>query len=139
MVSITLTETTCWCGTPFAVPTRMYNSAYNDGHTIYCPHGHTVVWKETQADKLRHDRDRLKQQITHRDDLLREARADAEHQERRAAAFKGSATKLRKRAKAGICPCCTRSFVNLKRHMDGQHPDWHSDEPELRVISGGKK
>lgn len=31
---------------------------------------------------------------------------------------------LRKRASAGSCPCCTRNFVNLARHMKTKHPDY---------------
>lgn len=45
--------------------------------------------------------------------------------ERRAhAATKGQLTKTRKRVAGGVCPCCNRSFVNLGRHMAGQHPDY---------------
>ena len=39
-------------------------------------------------------------------------------------ATKGVVTKIRRRVANGVCPCCKRHFVNLKRHMSGQHPEF---------------
>lgn len=39
-------------------------------------------------------------------------------------AQKGQNTRLKKRIAAGVCPCCNRSFANLREHMAGQHPDF---------------
>lgn len=61
-ITVELEQITCWCGTPFMLPRRLLDSARNNVDTIYCPHGHTNVWKETEADRLRRERDRLKQQ-----------------------------------------------------------------------------
>ena len=62
---------------------------------------------------------------------LRQAEARETHErdqreaaERSLAAQRGVTTKLRKQIAAGVCPCCHRSFQNLRRHMDGQHPDF---------------
>ena len=43
------------------------------------------------------------------------------------AALKGQVTKIKRRVSKGICPCCRRNFANLKRHMEGQHPDWSEE------------
>lgn len=32
-------------------------------------------------------------------------------------------TRAKKRAATGTCPCCGRSFVQLRRHMAAKHPD----------------
>lgn len=32
------------------------------------------------------------------------------------------------RVKNGVCPCCNRSFQNLKRHMNTKHPNWSENE-----------
>lgn len=52
---------------------------------------------------------------------------EAEAVKRSAAAYKGAATRLKNRAKAGVCPCCNRTFQNLARHMASQHPDHETD------------
>jgi 4-hydroxy-3-methylbut-2-en-1-yl diphosphate synthase IspG/GcpE len=31
---------------------------------------------------------------------------------------------LAKRAKAGVCPCCNRTFSNMAEHMKKQHADF---------------
>lgn len=40
------------------------------------------------------------------------------------AAARGQVTRLKRRAANGVCPCCTRTFADLKRHMANQHPDF---------------
>tara|TARA_Y100000310_G_scaffold338946_1_gene430083 strand:- start:1163 stop:1354 length:192 start_codon:yes stop_codon:yes gene_type:complete len=44
--------------------------------------------------------------------------------EKTASTYKGQVTKLKNRAKAGVCPCCNRTFQNLSRHMETKHPDF---------------
>lgn len=29
----------------------------------------------------------------------------------------------KRRALAGVCPCCTRTFQNVQRHMKSKHPN----------------
>ena len=83
----------------------------------YCPNGHQLVYTESEADRLRRERDRLQQQIAQRDDEIK----DLENRRRAAV---GQVTKLRKRASAGTCPCCQRTFSNMAQHMKRQHPDF---------------
>jgi hypothetical protein len=115
-VMLELEQTTCWCGTPFALPKRLLESARNAKHTIYCPHGHTVVWKETEEDRLRRERDRLKQ----REAMLMDENAAVLARAQKAEAAK---RKLEKRAAGGVCPCCNRTFLNMQRHMKSKHPN----------------
>jgi len=37
---------------------------------------------------------------------------------------KAAAARLQKRVANGVCPCCTRSFANLRRHMETTHPEY---------------
>lgn len=120
VATIQLEQTTCWCGTPFALPAEMLNAARKSGHTIYCPHGHSVVWKETEADRLRRERDRLKQDTARLDD---EIRAQRERADKAEAANK----RLKKRAAAGTCPCCQRTFSNMTRHIQAKHPEFKAE------------
>jgi hypothetical protein len=127
MADIELKQTTCWCGTPFMLPARLLDSAINAGHTIYCPHGHTVVWKETETDRLRRERDRLKQSTARLEDEKRAAEEAASLARVRAEKAEASAKRLKKRASAGSCPCCKRTFSNMAEHMKHQHPEFVTD------------
>ena len=66
--------------------------------------------KETsEREKLRRERDQLKQQLAYKDDEI---------------AAKGKQlTRLQKRIHAGVCPCCNRTFTNVARHMKTKHPN----------------
>jgi hypothetical protein len=97
----------------------------DDGSALgwFCPNGHSLVYRESEADKLRRERDRLQQRIAQKDDELKDL------ENRRRAAL-GQVTKLRNRVGAGVCPCCTRSFTNLRRHMETKHSDWRAEAAE---------
>lgn len=126
-------ETCCQCGMAFAMTRDFQNRALKNrgqnGQVFYCPAGHRQWYTgESEADKLRRERDRLKQNEAWYEQRNRELREEAEHQRHRANGYKGYATKLRKRAKAGVCPCCNRHFEQLARHMANRHPEF---SPEL--------
>lgn len=108
--------------------------------TFYCTFGHPQVFAEgeTEADKLRRERNRLKQNEAWYESRLKELREEAEHQRNRANGYKGHATRIMKRAKAGVCPCCNRTFKQLAQHMATQHPQFTPDPPEpvLKVVGG---
>nr|DAH84822.1 MAG TPA: Transcription factor IIIA/RNA Complex finger, TRANSCRIPTION-RNA COMPLEX [Caudoviricetes sp.] len=93
-----------------------------------CPNGHSRVYRESEADVVRRERDLLKQRIAQKDDEIRRQREHREAAERSAAARKGQITRLKNRAAAGVCPCCNRSFENLRRHMDHKHPGFRAEE-----------
>lgn len=128
----------CRCGEENWMTPELDRVLRRSQATFYCVHGHSGVWPvgESEEDKLRRERNYLKQQMAQKDDEIRQWRAtaddqcarrkvaeeQAEHQKRRANGYKGHATKITKRAKAGVCPCCNRSFENLRRHMATKHP-----------------
>lgn len=100
--------------------------------TFFCAYGHGQVYAvgETEAEKLRRERDRLAQQIAQRDDEIRRQRELREATERQLAAAKGQVTKIKNRVSAGVCPCCNRSFENLMRHMHSKHPDYSESKAD---------
>lgn len=112
------------CGIHFAAPEHFLNKRRQSGGTFYCPNGHSLSWTETEID-------RLKKQVKQKDDALArqiaytdQVRADRDHVERRLSATKGVLTRTKNRVSKGVCPCCNRHFVNLQRHMQGQHPEY---------------
>ena len=107
------------CGIEFDVPEHFSRECHEMGgeKTWYCPNGHPRVFRASASDKLRQERDRLKQDAARLEESIRYQRDRAEAAERRASAARGQVTKLRNRASAGVCPCCTRHFTQLERHM----------------------
>lgn len=104
------------CFVEFALPDRMIAERRKDGKAFFCPAGHSMSFHDTEFDRLQRERDRLKQ------DNARLAE-EAEIARKAAITAKAAATKARKRTVAGVCPCCTRSFTNLRRHIETQHPE----------------
>ena len=126
----------CECGIIFAVPTAFEKSLRDTHQQFYCPNGHQQHFPgETEEENLRRERNRLKQQAARLHDQIEDERRGRESAERSASAYKGQVTKIKKRVSGGVCPCCNRSFENLRRHMDSKHPDY----AKLDVIEGGKK
>lgn len=114
----TLTVTSCWCGIHVAVPDNLLRYCKNHkGKAIFCPLGHEFVFTDTNEEKLAEERRR--HQATR--DLLRQ-------EERSHQATRGHLTRQRKRASAGVCPCCNRTFQQLARHMKSKHPEFKPDE-----------
>lgn len=134
-----MSDITCAsCGILFSVPQNWEHERRRRHDDFWCPNGHSLAFNaESNEEKLRRERNQLRQRLAQKDDEIQEAWGEVSQQKRIAAAQKGNVTKLKKRAAAGVCPCCNRTFQNLKRHMDGQHPNY-TDGPELKVLEGGK-
>lgn len=114
-----LEVTVCTCGVLFAMPKKLLDERRYDGANFYCPHGHSLSFDGDQK--------RLKRQLENERDRAARLSANLDQSEASRRAYKGQATKLKKRASAGVCPCCQRSFKELKRHMETKHPDFVKD------------
>ncbi|WP_051790995.1 hypothetical protein [Amycolatopsis jejuensis] len=113
---LTLVSTHCvTCGVPFAMPDYLMRKRREDGGDFYCPNGHSLVFRESEATKLKRRLEWAESNATHQRDQREAA-------ERSNAALRGVITKQRKRAAAGVCACCNRSFRDVARHMASQHP-----------------
>lgn len=112
------------CSIPFAVPANIRSQWVDGGDSFYCPHGHRQSYTESTTQKLEkqlaHEK-KLKEWAQHDAENSRKAASKAERQRR---AQKGVVTKLKNRAKAGVCPCCTRTFKQLAAHMKNKHPEF---------------
>lgn len=111
------------CGIPFAVPEKWREARQADKRGFYCPNGHPRVYRETTEHKLRAELDQMKADRDYWSMRTREAGEATERERRQHSATKGQLTKTRKRAAAGLCPCCSRSFVDVRRHMANKHPE----------------
>lgn len=138
------------CKTPIWMEQSAYDTYVQTCASFYCIHGHQqcFVRGKSEAQKLRDglERERRRRQSA-------EQNVEYESQMKRLAerstrAYKDQATKLRNRAKAGICPCCQRHFTQLERHMATKHPGFQTsadagllpgEPPILDVVEGGKR
>lgn len=106
----------CWCGIRHAIPSELNRQLDLDpAHNAYCPLGHSYVrtGSKTATEKLAAAQARER----HLEDQLRAAEADAE-------AGRVRLVRERERVANGVCPCCNRSFVALRRHIASQHPGY---------------
>lgn len=121
------------CGILFGAPDHWEQARREDKREFFCPNGHRQLFAKSEADKLRQERDLLKQQIAQKDDEIKWQREKRQAEERRVSAARGQITKLKKRAKAGVCPCCNRTFTNMALHMKTKHPDMDPNVIDLGV------
>lgn len=128
-MSITLTRIQCGtCGVEHAIPKVMHDAAYEEGGYWHCPNGHQRGYKtgeeKKRADEMRRERDLWKQRTARKDDEIARLEFQKAELKREKAAVKGQVTKLKNRSKAGVCPCCNRTFKQLAAHMKNKHPEY---------------
>jgi hypothetical protein len=113
----TLTVIPCvTCGMQFAVPDDWDRARREKGDSFVCPNGHSLSYDGEMP--------RLKRELAAAERREQELKARIEIQERKAKAAAKEKARLARRAQAGVCPCCNRSFVQMTRHMKSQHPDY---------------
>ncbi len=116
------------CGISFAVPGAWERARRADHSWFNCPNGHQQHFSgQTAEEKLRRERDRAVQEQARLADEAREAMARADKAE-------AAQRRLKKRAAAGTCPCCKRTFGNMSQHMLHQHPGWVKDNTKVVPI-----
>lgn len=121
----------CSCGGTYQLTAAYYKERQNQGgcwHCPYCstswgfPKGSSRLEKAlATADNERRRRLRDQQWSDQEQARLKSLVRTKEAQRR---AEKGAKTKAKQRHAAGVCPCCTRSFKQLRRHMASQHPEY---------------
>lgn len=116
------------CHVDFAIDKGWLARLKRTGDWFWCPNGHQIHYSTTENQKLKREVELLKAARDRADARARAAQDQADAAERQRRAYKGQATRLRNRAAAGVCPCCTRTFQNLQRHMTSKHPDFGGTE-----------
>lgn len=109
------------CGVVFAVDETLQNYWKRDKTEWFCPNGHGQSYTENEADRLRRE--------------LAKVQQDRDWQKQRAASLESRLTReqkatsrLKRRIKAGVCPCCHRTVSQLARHMATEHPEYATKE-----------
>lgn len=104
----------CTCGVVFGMPKDLERRRRGDGETFYCPNGHPLVFSDEQTaqEKLK---DVEARELALQDQLSAAIR-DAE-------SSRTELLRVRSRIANGVCPCCNRSFDNVRRHVASKHPE----------------
>lgn len=131
-----VTEECCNCGITFAMPDAfkqqcLDHSKAAPGRTksFYCPNGHEQFYTGTNAQqeaerRAEREAERRARAVAERD----QAKATATAQKAAATRARNERDRSKKRAAAALCPCCNRSFKQLRRHMKAKHPDYQPVE-----------
>lgn len=108
------------CGVVFGINADFEQRRRDDGRSFYCPNGHSLSWNS--------EHERIKRRLAYTQGALTHERDQRQAAERSARAYKGQATRIRRRVGRGVCPCCNRTFADLAKHMAGQHPEFVEDD-----------
>jgi hypothetical protein len=123
------------CGITYAIPESFrrsmlkYRGDKPNGWTTICPLGHEWWYVgQTEQEKLRRQLDRQRDATAYERSRRDQAEASARAQKAAKTRIKNDRDRIKRRVASGVCPCCNRSFKNLKRHMSSQHPGFAEDE-----------
>ncbi len=131
-ISLSLVRCTCiHCFATFGLNSEHDRMRREDHKEFWCP----VCGKEMVFRAGNSDADRLRRELAAERAQLDQIKADRDYQrrartkaEKSLTATRGVVTRIKNRVAAGVCPCCTRHFTNLERHMAGQHPEFKATE-----------
>lgn len=128
-VTITLVPQTCAvCGCWFAIDQRTYQTARKTGCDFYCPQGHNLIFGENDAERALKELKEARAALDSERAYTSRLEHDLAVADREVKQGKQALRRLTRRAKAGVCPCCGRRFVQMARHMAAKHPDWGKEE-----------
>jgi len=113
-------ESCCNCGVEFGLPDELRRVLLREGpkRTWYCPNGHPQHYTDSFEAKL--NRAKEAQQRAERE--ARHWQEQEAARTRQLSAQKGVATRLKRRAEAGVCPHCNRTFKQVVQHIASKHP-----------------
>ena len=114
------------CGVAFALPSDLIDSLRRSKERFYCPNGHGQSYSGPNAaeQEVISLRLALQKELTDKGFIL--SQLDRERRE---------AKRLKRRITNGLCPCCNRSFADLRRHIATKHKDY----PTKDLPPGGQK
>lgn len=124
---VTLTQMNCGnCAGTYAINEAYRQKRQDTATGWHCPYCQTAwgYFGTNEAARLRRALEDKQRSLEFHKANAASERAAREKTERRLSATRGAKTRLQNRIKNGVCPCCTRTFMNLQRHMTTQHPEF---------------
>lgn len=114
----TFTVITCDCGVSYALDDAFIRSRQESHKRFYCPNGCLRVYP------AENEKERLQRQLADERRRAMYAESDRDCLKFSLRSQKAAKTRLKNRIAKGICPCCKRTFKNVQRHMESQHPEF---------------
>lgn len=112
------------CGVLHAIPEHMARSRREDGEDCYCPNGHVYSWTpKKERERIERQRDEARDRAAREAALREQAEASARAQRGAATRARNERNAVKRRVAHGVCPCCHRSFKQLRAHVARMHPE----------------
>lgn len=113
-----ITEVCCNCGIAFGMPSDFKDDCKANGKnkSFYCPNGHGQHYTKSDAQIIE---EKLQRELRQKQNEL----ANLASEKIQIEGELNKANRKLKRVHNGVCPCCNRSFDNLKQHMEKKHPE----------------
>lgn len=102
------------CGVFYAIPEILSRRRQEDGAHWYCPNGHSLIYTESEVQRLRQELI-----YAHERNNMLHLRLDGSLAE--LSVKTAELKRVTKRINAGVCPDCHRHFINLERHRKTKH------------------
>jgi len=114
------------CGRTFAMTSTMENHYRNNKKAFACPYckGTQGFYGKNEEERLKDKVKMLRDEVNFSNNQISKEREKTKYAKRQTAYQKGVITKIKKRVKHGICPCCNRTFKQLAAHMKNKHPEY---------------
>jgi hypothetical protein len=117
------------CGVRIVMPSNLKAQKVRDQSNFFCINGHAQRFcGETEEAKLKRalEFEKNRREAAERSEASAQERANAA---RKAEAIaRGKLKAQSERVKNGVCPCCTRHFSNIGRHLATKHPEFAKKE-----------
>lgn len=131
-LSVTIEQIYCCneqCDAMIIMPARVMDRFRENHKIFYCHFGHPQSFTgKNEKQKLQDQLDkseRLRERACKEKEWVQQ---DLKNEKNSNRALKGVITRTKNRVKNGVCPCCKRSFSNLKDHMSTKHPKYGDNE-----------
>ena len=126
-VEVELTEINCGeCAGTYVINERYREQKSVNGGSWNYPYCRTG-WGYPDSNENSRLKAKLAKEETRRkwaEQAEKDRRQELAAARKRLSAQKGATTRLKNRSKAGVCPCCTRTFKQLAAHMKNKHPEF---------------
>ena len=99
------------------MPSEFRQRKLDLGGEFFCPNGHSQHYSKPTCVRLREELDTKQRELT-------AARCETLNEKNARIASETEMARHKTRMKNGVCPCCKRSFINIKRHIATKHPDF---------------
>lgn len=110
------------CAVGFGLPADFIQRRRDDHARFYCPSGHVNFYGgQTEAQKLASRLARAEASLATAQSQSASLRVERDQVAR-------AHKRMRTRVMNGVCPCCNRSFENLRQHMQTQHAEFGKEQ-----------